>query len=95
MSNGWWFMSEGERIVWQGRPRLSAAFPGVSVGTIICLLAMEQGYSWTFDSPLSGFLGSELRHGPYCECVEPRTWSRRERCGSNRAWSDELFDGSA
>jgi|AntRauMinimDraft_2_1070382.scaffolds.fasta_scaffold00341_8 uncharacterized membrane protein YdbT with pleckstrin-like domain len=43
MSNGWWFMSEGERIVWQGRPRLSAAFPGVSVGTIICLLAIGAG----------------------------------------------------
>lgn len=40
MSDDWWFQDKGERVVWSGRPRLSAALPDVAVGSVICLLAV-------------------------------------------------------
>jgi len=40
MSDDWWFQGDGERTVWNGRPRLSAALPDVAVGSVVCLLAV-------------------------------------------------------
>ena len=40
MSDDWWFQRDGESVVWRGTPRLSAAFPGVGVGVLICVLAL-------------------------------------------------------
>ena len=40
MSDDWWFRDDGERVVWNGRPRLSAALPDVAVGSVVCLLAV-------------------------------------------------------
>ncbi|SDX60001.1 PH domain-containing protein [Halobellus clavatus] len=40
MSDGWWFQQGDERVVWQGRPRLSAALGSVSIGVVICGLAV-------------------------------------------------------
>lgn len=42
MSRDWLFLREGETVVWEGTPRLSAAIGGVTAGTAIvgvCLLA--------------------------------------------------------
>jgi hypothetical protein len=39
MSDGWWFRREGERVVWRGTPRLSAALPGVGLGVLVCVAA--------------------------------------------------------
>jgi hypothetical protein len=39
MSDGWWFQHDGERVVWRGKPRLSAALPGVSLGVLVCVAA--------------------------------------------------------
>lgn len=35
MSEQWWFQRDGESIVWEGRPRLSAAIGGVVLGMIV------------------------------------------------------------
>ena len=40
MSDRWWFQSDGERVVWEGSPRLSAALPDVVVGSVVCVLAL-------------------------------------------------------
>lgn len=57
MTNDWWFQNDEEQIVWQGQPRLSAALPGVSVGTIICLLAIVAGVLVDFRFAVVGVLG--------------------------------------
>lgn len=40
MSEEWWFQRDGERVVWRGTPRISAAFPGIAVGALVCVLAV-------------------------------------------------------
>jgi uncharacterized membrane protein YdbT with pleckstrin-like domain len=40
MSDRWWFQSDGERVVWEGSPRLSAALPDAAVGSVVCVLAL-------------------------------------------------------
>ena len=35
MSEQWWFQRDGESIVWEGRPRLSAAIGGAVLGVIV------------------------------------------------------------
>ena len=35
MSEQWWFQRDGESIVWEGRPRLSAALGGVALGVVV------------------------------------------------------------
>lgn len=42
MSDSWLFLCDGETVVWEGTPRLSAAIGGIIVGTVIvglCLVA--------------------------------------------------------
>ena len=39
MTDDWWFRHGDESVVWEGRPRLSAALPGVGVGVAVCTLA--------------------------------------------------------
>ncbi|CDK38438.1 hypothetical protein DM2_1979 [Halorubrum sp. DM2] len=42
MSDSWLFLRDGETVVWEGTPRLSAAVGGIAVGTVIvglCLAA--------------------------------------------------------
>lgn len=40
MSDEWWFRRGDERVVWRGRPRLSAALPGVGLGVAVCAVAV-------------------------------------------------------
>ncbi|MEF8757012.1 MAG: PH domain-containing protein [Halobacteriales archaeon] len=40
MSDEWWFRRGEERVVWQGRPRLSAALGGIATGTATFALAL-------------------------------------------------------
>jgi Bacterial membrane flanked domain. len=40
MTDDWWFRRGDERAVWTGRPRISAALPGVGVGVAVCALAV-------------------------------------------------------
>jgi uncharacterized membrane protein YdbT with pleckstrin-like domain len=45
MSDSWWYQHDGELVVWQGRPRLSAALPDISVGSAIFVLALVGAFS--------------------------------------------------
>jgi len=45
MSDSWWYQHDGERVVWQGRPRLSAALPDISVGSVIFVLALVGAFT--------------------------------------------------
>ena len=39
MSDDWWFRYGDERVVWEGQPRLSAAFSSIGLGIAVCTLA--------------------------------------------------------
>ena len=40
MADRWWFQHEGETVVWEGRPRRSAALGGVMGGVLLTVLAL-------------------------------------------------------
>lgn len=40
MSEQWWFQRDGESIVWEGSPRLSAALGGVALGVVVVVGAL-------------------------------------------------------
>ncbi|WP_280585136.1 PH domain-containing protein [Halorubrum sp. Boch-26] len=40
MSDDWWYRRDSERVVWRGRPRLSAALPGIGFGAAVCAAAI-------------------------------------------------------
>ena len=40
MSDDWWYRRDDERVVWRGRPRLSAVLPEAVVGGVVSALAV-------------------------------------------------------